>query len=227
MATKNPQPVFSRNLAELQSEPIAPLPAAVEAIIERNMGFVPNDTREMNAVPGLIAGLMGMFQGVAGEKLSLFAALKIGIGIWLGSGKSKLAPGYKQMAAYACSLAAGCRYCQAHTAHGMERLGMSEQQIEDIMQYETSPHFSDAERAVIDLALAAGSHPNAATPQHFNRLAEHFDRQQIIELVAYLALFGFLNRWNDTVATQLEEAPAEVAQKHLAGNGWDGSRHGA
>jgi len=39
-------------------------------------------------------------------------------------------------------------------------------------------------------------------------------------------MFGFLNRWNDSMATPLEEEPVEVGEKHLAKLGWDIGKHG-
>jgi hypothetical protein len=36
-------------------------------------------------------------------------------------------------------------------------------------------------------------------------LGKHFDEGQIVELVASVALFGYLNRWNDSMATELEK----------------------
>jgi len=40
-----------------------------------------------------------------------------------------------------------------------------------------------------------------------------------------IAVFGFLNRWNDTMATPLEEEPAEVGEKYLARGGWTAGKH--
>ncbi len=46
--------------------------------------------------------------------------------------------------------------------------------------------------------------PNEASVADFNEVKEHFDEDQIVEIVATIALFGYLNRWNDTMATTLE-----------------------
>jgi hypothetical protein len=48
---------------------------------------------------------------------------------------------------------------------------------------------------------------------------------QVVEIVGVIALFGFLNRWNDTMATPLEEEPKAVGEKHLAAHGWSAGRH--
>lgn len=41
-----------------------------------------------------------------------------------------------------------------------------------------------------------------------------------------IALFGYLNRWNDTMATSLEDYPASVAERTIAGGGWQAGKHG-
>jgi hypothetical protein len=43
---------------------------------------------------------------------------------------------------------------------------------------------------------------------------------QIIDIVTVIALFGFLNRFNDTMATELEAPPIEAGSRFLAQQGW-------
>jgi len=40
-----------------------------------------------------------------------------------------------------------------------------------------------------------------------------------------ISTFGFLNRWNDTMGTPLEEEPLAVAAKFLAPRGWSAGKH--
>jgi hypothetical protein len=42
-----------------------------------------------------------------------------------------------------------------------------------------------------------------------------------------IALLGWLNRWNITLATQLEDSAAAFARKHLAPSGWTPGVHAA
>ena len=39
-----------------------------------------------------------------------------------------------------------------------------------------------------------------------------------------ICLFGWLNRWNDTLATTLEPSPLRFAQRHV-GDGWSPGKH--
>ena len=39
-----------------------------------------------------------------------------------------------------------------------------------------------------------------------------------------IALFGLLDRWNDSMGTALEDLPAESARRNLAHTGWDAGK---
>ena len=43
--------------------------------------------------------------------------------------------------------------------------------------------------------------------------------------MAVIGLFGFLNWWNDTMATELEPDPRAFADTHLAPSGWTVGKH--
>lgn len=132
----------------------------------------------------------------------------------------------KFMVAEVVSNAAGCRYCTAHNAeNAAERGGVSEEKVRALWQYQTSPLFTPGERAALNLALAAGSCPPCVTDEHFAELRRHFSEDGITEIVAVIALFGWLNRWNDTLATDLEEHPLDFARAHLAESGWTPGVH--
>ena len=105
------------------------------------------------------------------------------------------------------------------------RRGASLEAVEDVWDFETSEQFSEAERAALRLARDAGLQPNATTPGHFEELRKHYSEAQIVDLVAVISLFGFLNRWNDTLATQLEQEPTEFAEEHLKERGWELGKH--
>ena len=79
---------------------------------------------------------------------------------------------------------------------------------------------------MIALALAAGEVPNGAAQMHFDALGKHFTARQITQIVAVISAFGFLNRWNDTVATALEEVPTTFAERELSSAGWQLGKHG-
>ena len=126
----------------------------------------------------------------------------------------------KQLIALASSLSSGCKYCQAHTSHGAERAGTKEEKIAEILNYSESDHYSDEERAVLDLAFASGRTPNESNAAHFNELKKYFSDDQIIDIVSVISMFGFLNRWNDTLGTKLEDVPKDFVEEKLKPLGW-------
>lgn len=115
----------------------------------------------------------------------------------------------------------------AHTAGASLRLGVEEKKLEAVWEYATSPLYTPAERVALDFAIAAASQPNAVTDELFETLRAHWSDGQVVEIAAVVALFGFMNRWNDTMATPLEEEPIEVGEKHLARHGWKIGKHEA
>ena len=99
------------------------------------------------------------------------------------------------------------------------------EKIEALPQYESSELFSAVERSVIALGLAAGQSPNEVNATHMSALREHFSEDGIIELVAVVSLFGWLNRWNDTLGSALEDKPRGFAEEHLTARGWAAGKH--
>ena len=170
------------------------------------MGFEANSLKVMARQPAILQGFMGLSAAILGPD-------------------AKLDPVLRQMIAHISSAAAGCAYCQAHTAHGAEHRGVDAEKLAALWEFETSDLFTAAEKAALDLALAAGSVPNQATDSHFEALKGHYSEDEIVEIVAVIALFGFLNRWNDTLATTLEDSPLAFAEAHLAPKGWVGDKH--
>ncbi len=104
-------------------------------------------------------------------------------------------------------------------------MGVSLEKLENAWMFEADGHFDEAERAALRLARDASVVPNATTPSHFVELRKYFGEDQIIEMVAMIALFGWLNRWNDTMATELESEPMGFASEHLTQGGWKVGKH--
>lgn len=131
----------------------------------------------------------------------------------------------KSMLFTMASVSSGCTHCQSHGALRLNKLGVETERIQAIWLYETSELFTDAERAALDLARAAAQLPNAATPDHFERLRAHYTGEQIVEIVAVTCLAGWLNRWNDTIATVTDQESVDWATENLTGVGWDIGKH--
>jgi alkylhydroperoxidase family enzyme len=115
----------------------------------------------------------------------------------------------------------------AHTAGAALRLGIDEVKFDAVWEFRTSSLFTEAERVAIEFTIAASSQPNEVTDELFDRMKQHWSEGQIVEMTGVIALFGFLNRWNDTMATPLEKEPIEVGERMLAKKGWTVGKHAA
>ena len=113
----------------------------------------------------------------------------------------------------------------AHNAGGSLRFGIKEQKLAQVWEFRTSPLFSEAERVALEFSIAAASQPNEVTDELFEEMKKHWSEGAIVEIAALVAYFGFMNRFNDTMATPLEDEPAAVAQKHIAAHGWEIGKH--
>ena len=114
----------------------------------------------------------------------------------------------------------------AHTAGAALRLGVDAKKLAAVWEYRASPLYTEAERVALDFAIAAASQPNDVSDELFAKMKKHWSEGQIVEIIGVIALFGFMNRWNDTIATPLEAEPIEVGEKFLAGHGWEVGKHG-
>jgi len=170
-------------------------------------GFVPNAMLIMQHRPKILRAFIQMAAAVSDPETSEVDA------------------GFKRLIALVASHAAGCRYCMSHNAAIARGAGIGDAKLDAVWEYHTSPLYTDAERVALDVALAAGSVPNDVTDEMFARLREHWNDGQIVEIVAMIALFGFLNRWNDTLATPIEVGALAVGEKYLAPHGWEAGRH--
>ncbi|MEM6390810.1 MAG: carboxymuconolactone decarboxylase family protein, partial [Pseudomonadota bacterium] len=119
----------------------------------------------------------------------------------------------------------GCLYCQGHMANLSHVYEVDDEKINAVWECETSDLFSPAERAALVLAREAAVVPNTVESKHFDALKEHFSEAEIVEIVGTIALFGYLNRWNDTMATTMEAHPATVAAQAMPA--WNAGKHGS
>jgi alkylhydroperoxidase family enzyme len=174
----------------------------------KTLGFVPNSVLTMQRKPALVRAFVQMQAA-----------------IW--SPDSKVDRGFKRLIAFAASRAAHDAYSMAHTASGALHFGVDPAKLAALATFAASPLFDAAEKAALALAVAASAVPNGVTDDMFGELRQHWSEEEIVEIVATVAMAGFLSRWNGTMATPLEDEPRDVAERHLAPHGWSAGIHGA
>ena len=139
--------------------------------------------------------------------------------------EGKVTSALKRMIAWVSSNATGCRYCQAHAIRAAERYGAEQEQLDHIWDYKMHPAFSAAERAALDFSLAATQIPNAVDETIKTELYNHWNEGEIVEMLGVISLFGYLNRWNDSMATTLEHDAIDSGNQYLGKHGFEVGKH--
>jgi len=175
-------------------------------IFEKILGFVPNSLLTMQRRPKMVKGFGELTKAVMDPD----GAVDLGL---------------MRLVAHFASRATGCQYCEAHSLVAAKIHHVPQEKLDAIWEYQTSPHYSEAERVALDFALAAGSVPNAVDAELFARMRKHWSEDQVVQILGAVCLYGFLNRWNDSMATDLEDAPRQMAERVLVKGGWTGGKH--
>ena len=173
---------------------------------DETLGFTPNSLFTMMHRPRIAKAFLEMNQAVMENKGSITSSMKREI-------------------AYLSSMTTGCRYCEAHAIRAAERYGSSKERLENIWEYKSHVAFSEADRAMFDLAIAASQVPNGVSEEIKARAKKFFSDGEIVEILGVVALFGYLNRWNDSMGTELENPAVKSAEKILESRGWEVGKH--
>ena len=173
---------------------------------DETLGFTPNSLFTMMHRPRIAKAFLEMNQAVMENKGSITSSMKREI-------------------AYLSSMTTGCRYCEAHAIRAAERYGSSQERLENIWEYKSNAAFSESDRAMFDLAIAASQVPNGVSEEIKARAKKFFSDGEIVEILGVVALFGYLNRWNDSMGTELENPAVKSAEKILEARGWEVGKH--
>ena len=170
------------------------------------LGFCPNSVLTMQIRPEIARSFINLNMAVMANH-------------------GRVTSAFKRIIAWVSSNAAGCNYCQAHAIRAAERYGAEQEQLDNIWEYRTHESFNEAERTALDFSLAASQLPNAVDEELQQRMHKYWDDGEIVEILAVVSLFGYLNRWNDSMGTSIENRATESAEKYLAKSGWNKGKH--
>lgn len=170
------------------------------------LGVIPNSVRTMSRRPAIARAFTELNRAVM-------------------HCEGRVTPELKRLIGYVTSFTSGCLYCQAHTILASERFGSTPERLNGVWSFQDSPHFTAAEKAALAFAHAAAAVPNEVTEALAADLRDHWDEGEIVEIMGVIALFGFLNRWNDSMGTALEDLPTESAGRNIAHTGWTPGKH--
>jgi uncharacterized peroxidase-related enzyme len=206
--------VSSKILLKIQTMPlVTPLnpdhdseTQSLADFFNETLGFCPNSVLTMQHRPAISKAFIHLNKAVMANEGRVTSALK-------------------RMVAWVSSNATGCRYCQAHAIRAAERYGAENEQLNNIWDYKTHPAFNEAERVALDFSLAASVVPNVVDEALKKRLYTHWNEGEIVELLGVISLFGYLNRWNDSMGTSIENGAVESGTKYLKKHGWSKEKH--
>ena len=168
------------------------------------LGFCPNSIKTMYLRPPIAYAFINLNKAVMENK---------------GNVSSKL----KRLIGYVSSTISGCNYCQAHTIRAAERYGANANQLEDVWEFRNSKHFSAKEKAALELAIASSSIPNQVNQKLIDSVKKYWDDGDIVEILGVISLFGFLNRWNDSMGTPIEDGALKSGKEYI--KDWHPEKH--
>ncbi len=180
--------------------------AELAKFFNETLGFCPNSVLTMQRRPAIATAFINLNKAVMANE-------------------GRVTAEQKRLIGYITSANTGCRYCEAHTILAAERYGGSEDRLANIWSFRESDLYTQAEKAAFEFALAASSVPNAVDDVISNELNKYWDEGEIVEILGVVALFGYLNRWNDSMGTTMESGAVDAGERLLSDSSWSRGKH--
>ncbi len=180
--------------------------AELAKFFNETLGFCPNSVLTMQRRPAIATAFINLNKAVM-------------------ENKGKVTSEQKRLIGYLTSANTGCRYCQAHTILAANRYGGTDERLDKIWEFRTSDLYTDAEKIAFEFAIAASSAPNAVNDSYREKLLAHWTEGEVVEILGVISLFGYLNRWNDSMGTTLEDGANDAGEKFLSNQGWEKGKH--
>lgn len=100
-----------------------------------------------------------------------------------------------------------CLYCVTQHEAVSSRLGISPEKQADIVgfRYQDSPHFTEAEVAILDLCSHMVVDPGGIPAEVWDRVKAHYDDGQIVEIVATIGAYLQVSKFGDALGVELED----------------------
>lgn len=180
--------------------------AELAKFFNETLGFCPNSVLTMQRRPAIASAFINLNKAVMANE-------------------GRVTAEQKRLIGYLTSANTGCRYCEAHTILAAERYGGSEERLANIWQFRDSDLYTAAEKAAFEFALAASSVPNAVDDAITEQMHAHWDDGETVEILGVIALFGYLNRWNDSMGTTMEAGAVDAGTRLLNETSWERGKH--
>jgi alkylhydroperoxidase family enzyme len=111
-------------------------------------------------------------------------------------GWKRLDPRLRWLALQATGGEIGCSWCTDFGYYEGMQQGIDPGKVADVPRFRSSDVYDDAERAVLEYAVAATASAVALDDELIERLHRHLSEPEIVELAAWVALENFRSRFN-------------------------------
>jgi len=180
--------------------------AELARFFNETLGFCPNSVLTMQRRPAIAKAFINLNMAVMAND-------------------GRVTAEQKRLIGYITSANTGCRYCEAHTILAAERYGGTDERLANIWSFRESEMYSAGEKAAFEFALAASSVPNAVDDNISTELHKYWDDGEIVEILGVISLFGYLNRWNDSMGTTMETGAVDAGERLLSNSAWTRGKH--
>lgn len=99
-----------------------------------------------------------------------------------------------------------CENCTETHREMAAALGVDAATLDDLTDFARSPHFTDAERAALSVAVALTREPRALPPPLRTELERHFAPDQVVEAIALVGLYNYINRASNALSERSSPA---------------------
>ncbi len=159
------------------------------------------------------SGSYGPFSGLVGVMANRPPVLEHTFGLLLDLKAEGVLPArYLELALVAVSTLNACTYCVSNHTPRLNASGISQNAAENILEYDTVEEFDAVDRLVIEYAIKVTNDFHRVRDAMMDRLREHFNDAQIVELTWRIALCGAFNRFNDVLQTEIDDEVVVLAQ---------------
>jgi len=100
------------------------------------------------------------------------------------------------------SLINGCHFCVDLNSFLVLRRGLDPEKLAAIADFDTSPLFSEREKAALAYAEAVTDSGRRPASKHFEQLRRHFDDDAIVELTALIAFQNLSSKFNAALGVE-------------------------
>ena len=188
---------MNARIRPLDLEEIPELAPIMEAA-KTQMGFYPTDGLIMARHPAMLKAFLPFMQSILGP--------------------GSVDPVLKRLMGIISSSTTGCQYCTAHASHQAHIRSETDAKIAAVWEFEQSELYAEDEKQALRFAMHAAMIPNGVTDEMMEGLKEFYSEDEIVEMLGVISLYGFLNRWNATLATPIEDVPKSYILDNMDGN---------